>query len=134
MRTSPLSRRIRASTFALGLLLPACGGSSNTTSPKDPAEISAASAARPFDNALGEAVRAYLRTFHLDEKTLPPGLTIPFVGFVDDKAIVGGARATGKVGPQGHQVYEMMNLASNAVPGGGGWTMMAHQFIEVAPE
>jgi hypothetical protein len=79
-----------------------------------------------------ESVRAYLRAFKMNEKDLPVGLTIPWAAAGN---IVGTARATGKMGPQGHQVYEVTDLAGLTAPG-----VMAsevhwlHEFVEIAPE
>jgi hypothetical protein len=75
------------------------------------------------DAAAVESVRAYLRTFKLNERELLPGMTIPFTVFVFalDKSFSGraeAARATGKMGPGGHQVYELTT----------------GQYLEIAPE
>jgi hypothetical protein len=89
-----------------------------------------------FADAVRVSVRTYLRTFNLNEKSLMPGLTIPFAytGPGDaGEAIssVGGLQATGKFGPQGHQVYELhhINVGSDGVGKSAG-----HEFIEIPPE
>jgi hypothetical protein len=75
-----------------------------------------------------ESVRAYLHTFRLNERELAPGLTIPyavFVGFFGNPptGLIGTARATGRIGPAGHQIYEV-NLAGNS----------EQHFVEIAPQ
>jgi hypothetical protein len=86
--------------------------------------------------ALAESVRAYLRAFNLDEKTLPAGLTIPYALGAPpkgDSSKFGFARATGKQGPGGHQVYEV-TYYDGVNPGAGGELSTFHYFIEIAPE
>jgi hypothetical protein len=60
------------------------------------------------DSAVVESVRAYLHTFKLNERDLTAGLTIPFESWRGSVDVSGTARATGKTGPQGHQIYEVV--------------------------
>jgi hypothetical protein len=68
-----------------------------------------------------------LRTFKLNERELTPGLTIPYAVFFGSinppVGILGTARATGKIGPGGHQIYEL-NVAGDA----------ERHFVEIAPQ
>jgi hypothetical protein len=119
---------------ALALGLAACGtlswtrGSATSAAPVSP------KAGDPVDAALAESVRAYLHTFNLNEKELKPGLTIPFGcaghtgGSSWDTYLVGIARATGKLGPRGHQVYEVILRMS------GGEADYEGRLVEISPE
>jgi hypothetical protein len=73
-----------------------------------------------------QAVRAYLHTFKLNEKDLIEGLTIPFAyGWVGDTGSIGTATATGKMGPNGHQIYRVVLAECHGC---------AARFLEIAPE
>ncbi len=71
-------------------------------------------AENPMDAALVDSIRGYLHTFKLSEKDVTAGLTIPFGFYADDPNLsdycLGTARATGKLGPRGHEVYEVVVL------------------------
>jgi hypothetical protein len=91
------------------------------------------------DDALVSAVRGFLHTFNLNEKDLKTGVSIPF-GFcfdgMENRAVgglcaVGTARATGNVGPQGHQVYDVIWLD---VFVGGGAGISHRKLTEISPE
>jgi hypothetical protein len=84
----------------------------------------------PRDTAVVESVRAYLRTFHLNEKDLAAGLTIPWEVNLPDVYGVGMARATGRLGPQGHQIYELTEFDYVLTAANHG----SHRFLEIAPE
>jgi hypothetical protein len=91
------------------------------------------------------AVRGYLHTLKLSEKDLSAGITIPFGYPASDCraqscTVVGTAKATGQTGPQGHQVYEVVEVASSER---FGWTTNgkngeavggSHRFTEIPPE
>jgi hypothetical protein len=114
---------------ALALTLVACGRAPVPTTAAAPGTPGG-----PAGVAVVESVRAYLRAFKLNEKDLPVGLTIPWGVAHDDSTTVGAVRATGKIGPQGHQIYETFLLWSTAAPSRGGETLMSHDFLEIAPE
>jgi hypothetical protein len=84
-----------------------------------------------FDTAAVESVRAYLRTFKLNEKDLPAGLTIPLAFHPEGWAYVGAAKATGRTGPRGHQVYDVVVVSGGQAPGEGAGIQ---GFLEIAPE
>ena len=81
---------------------------------------------------VGEAVRAYLRAFKLNEKDLPRGLSIPWGFFYDDALHGDGgtARVTGRTGPKGHEVYEVIRVSCASVSP----TSCPGRFMEIAPE
>ena len=133
--TATTQTAIGAAT-ALALMFVACGAATPTPvaantsvqTPMVPAE----------DSVVTESVRAYLHTFKLNEKELPAGLTIPYGGTVAknvDGSLVGVARATGKIGPRGHQVYELFALSyyGDSVHGAS-YMANGHLFAEIAPE
>ncbi len=65
-------------------------------------------------DSVARAVRAYLRTFHLNERELVAGLAIPWschAAFFEER--VGVASATGKLGSAGHQLYEITAATFN---------------------
>jgi len=77
-----------------------------------------------------EAVRAYLGTFHLDDRALAAGFTIPWTVTTPDEVFyVGMARATGRIGPQGHQIFEVNALAENGRS--AQLTNVHHAFLEI---
>jgi len=84
-----------------------------------------------IDTAAVESVRAYLRTFKLNEKELAAGFTIPFAFHPEGWAYVGAARATGRTGPKGHQVYEVVVVSGGQAPGEGSGSQ---GFLEISPE
>jgi hypothetical protein len=111
---------IRLGLWLLVLLVGGCayplGVGSSVTAPAFP----------QTGSAVQESVQAYLRTFKLNEKDLVPGLTIPFAQR-DSGAppyTCGAARVTGKLGPHGHEIYELVIA--------GDWTLP--RFMEIAPE
>jgi|HubBroStandDraft_1064217.scaffolds.fasta_scaffold233455_2 hypothetical protein len=88
--------------------------------------------------AAAESVRAYLRTFKLNEKDLSPGLSIPFGYYPSttrenmDTNAGGSAKATGRSGPKGHQIYEV--FSTNCWAHGVHPCYGERTFIEIAPE
>jgi hypothetical protein len=105
-----------------------------SVAPVAPSAVAApiAPASREYGSTVAKAVGAYLRTFKLDEKTLGAGLAIPWAGVDPKRDYINGsgvAVATGKLGPQGHQVYEVIGEGFT----NGGCTNV-HEFIEIGPE
>ncbi len=99
--------------------------------------------------AVIESVRAYLHTLKLNEKDVAVGLTIPFAYVPPDgrgwipiepapdvrvsngMTYAGGsARATGRIGPKGHQVYEVRALTCDP----SAQCFKQQKFIEISPE
>jgi predicted small secreted protein len=115
------STALHVSVWHFASLLGGCG-----TIPGVGREIAAPAYPDP-GSPVQESVRAFLHTFKLSEKDLVPGLTIPFElrsqpG--DAPYTCGIARVTGKIGPQGHQVYELVISGDWLIP----------RFMEIAPE
>jgi hypothetical protein len=104
---------------ALGLVACAAGNIEAPASPE---------AGNAGDSAIVESVRAYLHTFRLNEKDLTAGLTIPFEYWGGNADVSGTARATGKTGPQGHQVYEVV-FSEGPLP-----NQRNRRLMEIAPE
>jgi hypothetical protein len=102
----------------------ACAPSGASTTIEAPATPSA-------ENPVVRAVQAYLRTFKLNEKELPEDLTIPYVRYGDGFSWVGAARVTGRTGPRGHRVYEVVVVTGGMAAGEGVGT---HAFMEISPE
>jgi hypothetical protein len=91
-----------------------------------------APASREYGSTVAKSVGAYLRTFKLDEKALAAGLAIPWAGVDPKRDYINGsgvAVATGRLGPQGHQVYEVIGEGFT----NGGCTNL-HDFMEIGPE
>jgi hypothetical protein len=105
---------------ALGLV--ACAAGNNLEAPAGPHVGSAG------DSAVMESVRAYLHTFKLNERELAAGLTIPFEFWGGNADVSGTARATGKMGPEGHQVYEVISSEGPAP----NWR--SRRLMEIPPE
>jgi hypothetical protein len=85
---------------AVTVALVACSPSTSVEAPMFP------DAASPYYGPVVNAVQAYLRTFKLNEKDLAEGLTIPFSSDTRSSDTWGGtAKATGRMGPRGHEVY-----------------------------
>jgi len=111
---------VAPAAFALGLA--ACAALVPSTN-----DLASPRAASPADAGVVEAIRAYLRTFKLNERDLPPGLAIPAVHHsADNTTTVFVARVTGRIGPLGHQVYDVAEASCAPCLGG--------HFIEIAPE
>jgi len=142
---------MRCLSVALSVLAPWLAACEATTAPVSQVAFTTVTApAAPraengFDAALVESVRAYLATFELDETHLKAGLTIPFsyygYGGGDRESfgdlplyLVGAARATGEIGPGGHQVYEVIDLHGASRRGLDGHEHGAARFLEIAPE
>lgn len=89
----------------------------------------------PGGRAVAAALGAYLRTFHLDETNLEAGLSIPWSDLRNGRVEVGTAIATGKLGPHGHEVYEINQLVSGGVNADHevGALDAYHDFVEVPP-
>ena len=131
---------MRTVAICLMLLQSGCAATSaavaEPTQPGQTAGTPTAPAADPQGAVLIESVRAYLQAFRLDEKTLPAGLTISWALGVPPRGswpTFGFARATGKLGPGGHQVYEVTSF-DGVSPGGGGGLSTQRHFIEIAPD
>jgi hypothetical protein len=109
--------------LAVGLVActPRVAGTTIETAPSPSAE-----------NPAVRAVQAYLHTFKLNEKELPEDLTIPYVRSGEGFSWVGAARVTGKIGPQGHRVYEVVVVTGSI--GAAGEGVGLHAFMEIAPE
>jgi hypothetical protein len=111
------------SLTALGFLgLVACGGPPASS-------LGAPLAPRPADAACVEGVRAYLRVLKLNEKELAAGFTIPFLTYVFEgsSGSQGAARATGRLGPGGHQIYQVSHSSENGI-------IVPDAYVEIAPE
>jgi hypothetical protein len=137
--TSGEERDHLSKTILMMMMALLLGGCAGTTAPvvKSTAGQDVGAPMVPPDSAEGgalvESVRAYLRTFNLDEKTLQAGLTIPWVlvPLRGTSSKFGFARATGKLGPRGHQVYEVTYFDGT---GPSGFLSTFHYFIELPPE
>jgi hypothetical protein len=83
------------------------------------------------DAAIVASVRAYLRTFRLNEQDLPRGLAIPWRCEALAERRFGAASATGRNGPKGHQVYVLSAATYNrgTVPAGEWFEAL----MEIAP-
>jgi hypothetical protein len=95
--------RMKMTVFAL--LLAGCASVAPVASSTGAAPIAPAS--REYGATVAKSVGAYLRTFKLDEKTIAAGLAIPWAGVDPKRDYINGsgmAVATGRLGPQGHQV------------------------------
>jgi hypothetical protein len=91
-----------------------------------------AAASPSAENPAVRAVQAYLHTFKLNEKDLAEDLSIPYVRSGDGFSWVGAARVTGKTGPHGHRVYEVVVVTGSI--GAAGEGVGIHAFMEIAPE
>lgn len=78
------------------------------------------------DAAVTQSVQAYLKTFKLKETELAVGLSIPWAWGIH----WGTAKATGKIGPGGHEVYDV-NFFKDA---GSDGVHCDQGFLEIAPE
>jgi len=132
-------------------LLVGCGASPATAppseSPANPVPTGDAiespttpdAAGQGYTSAVAESVRAYLHALRLNERDLPEGFSIPF-GYLPPEprsearfstVYAGGvARATGKIGPRGHAIYDVRTLSCDPNANCFG----SHKFIEIAPE
>ena len=78
-----------------------------------------------YEQSIVKSVRGYLHTFKLDEQDLAEGLTIPWA--LGDHW--GTAQATGKIGPQGHEVYDVHIFQDGFQT--GVWS--GQKYIEIGP-
>jgi hypothetical protein len=92
------------------------------------------------DAAVVHSVRGYLHTFNLNEKDLKVGLSIPFAlsAYLEEASAIGNfcsvgtARATGRTGPQGHQVYEVIWV--DVASGMAGVSISHKKLVEIPPD
>jgi hypothetical protein len=115
------SMTVRAIALGLAIGVGAC----SPTTANTVAMPASARTQTVADAAIAEAVRAYLRTFKLEERSLAAGLSIPWVGGGE----WGVAKPTGVLGPGGHQTYEIRRMLW--VSGG---VVEERGSMEIAPE
>ena len=123
----PSNLRAVVAAAASTLALVACGPRtfpSGAETPRLPV------ASNGSDVAVVESVRAYLQTFHLNERELPTGLTIPWQFATPEIYAIGAARVTGRLGPGGHQIYEVTEFDYKLYVANDG----RHAFLEIAPQ
>ena len=99
--------------------LPACAAGAEINTATTPIQVRPGV---PEDAAAAQSVRAFLHTLKVNEKELTEGFTIPFAVTQCGEL----AKATGKTGPNGHQVYQIISVYN--------CTASSRYFLEIAPE